>query len=242
MGTILVVDDDPDMLVLLEAALHEVGHQPLLAASGEFAVAQAVEHHPDLIILDLLMPSMSGFEVCRTLTTDPRTADISVVLLTALDGKHAKLEGFACGAIEYVTKPFEVVVLLARLRNLLDGRRRYMTVLNQLREVQSELERRQRVDTARNGQTGAVADGNDAISSPLTRRHDDVAVALEPLDRAVLLGLAAGHSHHRIAQDAGVSYRKVERVIEALKDHMGAPTPTALVAQALGLGLIRLNV
>lgn len=238
MGTILVVDDDADMLTLLEAALHEVGHETLLAASGAFAITQAVAHRPDLIVLDLLMPAMSGFEVCSELTSDPRTRDIPIVLLTGVSQTTTKLEGLACGAIEYVTKPFEVVELLARLHNLLAGRRRYMAVLDQLRDVQAELERRQRADTAMNGRADAGADGDAPSSSWLSRRHDDAAGALTPLEHTVLRGLAAGHAHRRIAVDAGVNERKVERVIEVLKDQVGASTPAALVAQALRRGLI----
>jgi len=102
--TILVVDDVPGNIDVLTAVLR--GDYKIKAAtSGDKALALAQTFHPDLILLDVMMPGMDGYEVCRRLKSDPRTRDIPVIFVTALSDEGNEEEGFAAGGVDYITKP-----------------------------------------------------------------------------------------------------------------------------------------
>jgi diguanylate cyclase (GGDEF)-like protein len=117
--TILVADDDESIRLVLTTLCEEAGYRTLCAEDGRTAVELAVEHRPDVAILDVMMPGMDGFAACRAIKADRRTADIPVLLLTALAQTTSKVQGLECGANDYITKPFEAVELLARLRTTL---------------------------------------------------------------------------------------------------------------------------
>ncbi|GAB3483046.1 adenylate/guanylate cyclase domain-containing protein [Polaromonas eurypsychrophila] len=113
---ILVIEDSEDIRYLLEALLSE-SHDVLLAASGDVGLALAVAgQRPDIILLDVMMPDMDGYEVLKRLGRDPRTADIPVIFLTALGSVEEEHRGLDLGATDYVTKPISPPVLLARLK------------------------------------------------------------------------------------------------------------------------------
>lgn len=114
--TVLVADDDESIRLLLTMLLEESGYQALAAEDGRMAVDLALEHRPDIAILDVMMPIMDGFDACRALKADRRTANMPVILLTALAQTPSKVEGLDIGASDYVTKPFESAELLARVR------------------------------------------------------------------------------------------------------------------------------
>ncbi|HEX6265277.1 MAG TPA: response regulator, partial [Burkholderiales bacterium] len=103
---ILCVDDATDLLALMGRALGE-DYRVITVANGADAIAAALaEPRPDLILLDIDMPGVSGLQVCRALKGEVRTADIPVVFLTARNGMQAQVEGFEAGAVDYITKPF----------------------------------------------------------------------------------------------------------------------------------------
>jgi len=114
-----VADDDPRILQLLRAFLESLGYRALLSQTGNDAVQLAQENVPDLVILDVMMPQMDGFEVCRQLRNDTRTSHVPILMLTSRVALEAKLAGFESGADDYVTKPFELAELRARIRALL---------------------------------------------------------------------------------------------------------------------------
>src|SRR5215207_7621876 len=105
--TILIVDDEPSGRETLAALLHTQGYQLAFAAGGAEALAQATKLQPDLILLDVMMPEIDGFEVCRRLRADPAIAEVPIVLVTALDDRRSRLEGIEAGADDFVTKPFD---------------------------------------------------------------------------------------------------------------------------------------
>jgi diguanylate cyclase (GGDEF)-like protein len=120
---LLVVDDDPFIARLLEIELSAAGYQVRVANDGQQAIDAVAQDAPDLVITDVMMPHVDGFELTRSLRQDPRTATISVIILTARGLSADKLEGFAIGADDYIVKPFDTPELLARVRGVLRRKR-----------------------------------------------------------------------------------------------------------------------
>ena len=122
---ILVVDDNRSLVRVMERVLEKEGFEVLTAFDGPEALQKARAQKPDLIILDIVMPEMDGYEVCRHLHRDPDTARIAVLMLTRLDLRRftsddeERIEHFEAGAIDYLTKPITAEKLLDRLRGLL---------------------------------------------------------------------------------------------------------------------------
>ncbi len=116
---ILVVDDEDDLLDLVEYNLTREGYRIKTASTGEEALRKIREDPPDLILLDLMLPGMDGFDVCKELKSNPRTASIPIVMLTAKTGESDQVAGLELGSDDYVVKPFSPSVLLARVRAVL---------------------------------------------------------------------------------------------------------------------------
>ncbi|MEM8677130.1 MAG: EAL domain-containing protein [Cyanobacteria bacterium P01_G01_bin.67] len=114
--TILIVDDKVNNLQLLSKYLKKANYKTLIAQGGTKAIEIATKEHPDLILLDIMMPVVDGFEVCRYLKTQPSTKDIPIIFMTALAATQNKVNGFQLGAVDYLTKPFEEQELLARIK------------------------------------------------------------------------------------------------------------------------------
>jgi diguanylate cyclase (GGDEF)-like protein len=117
--SLLVADDDPFIARLLEIELRAAGYDVRVASDGVEAFDLAQERSPDLVLADVMMPNMDGFELTRRLRQDPRTATVSIIMLTARGLSADKLEGFAIGADDYIVKPFDTPELLARIRGVL---------------------------------------------------------------------------------------------------------------------------
>jgi len=120
--SILVVEDEDDIRELLRYNLAKEGYQVTGSASGEEALRAVKAARPDLLVLDLMLPGMDGLEVCRSLKQDPLTRDLPIVMLTAKGEEADIVAGLELGADDYVTKPFSLRVLLARLRAVLRRR------------------------------------------------------------------------------------------------------------------------
>ena len=116
-ATILVVDDSPVNLQVLVRTLHGSGHRILAARDGHAALEIARRARPDLLLLDVMMPGLDGFEVCRALKAQPETADTLVIFLSALGEVSDKVSGLELGAIDYITKPIQAEEVLARVAN-----------------------------------------------------------------------------------------------------------------------------
>ncbi|GAB6041879.1 response regulator [Endothiovibrio diazotrophicus] len=112
---ILIVDDQPANLRLLSDLLREAGHKVHAAPSGELALRWLEGRLPDLILLDIRMPGIDGYEVCRRLKSTPRAAEVPVLFISALDNPRDKVQAFEVGAVDYVSKPFEAREVLARV-------------------------------------------------------------------------------------------------------------------------------
>jgi two-component system phosphate regulon response regulator PhoB len=119
MATVLLAEDDADIRFLVTFKLEQAGHQVTGFENGMKALAAARKHPPDLAVLDILMPGMSGLEVCRQLRRDPATAAVPVIILTARAEKADIAAGFAAGAADYIIKPFSPRDLAMRVKAVL---------------------------------------------------------------------------------------------------------------------------
>jgi len=119
MNRILVVDDDPLNVKLLAAKLPQDQYEVIKAYSGKEAIEKAAAESLDLILLDIMMPGMDGYEVTRSLKSDPMTSDIPIILVTSLDGTEDKVKGLEAGADDFINKPFNTVELLSRVQSLI---------------------------------------------------------------------------------------------------------------------------
>ncbi len=129
-STILIVDDEPAGLHTLESILDGQGYQIVMAQSGPEALEKTRQLLPDVILLDVMMPGMDGFEVCRTIRNDPLLAEIPILMLTALDDRKSLLNGLESGADDYITKPYDRYELRARLLGI-TRLNRYRKLLNE---------------------------------------------------------------------------------------------------------------
>lgn len=123
-GTILVIEDDADIRNLLHFNLEKEGFTSIEAGDGVTGLAMAREQKPSLVLLDLMLPGMDGFEVCRRLGSSPDTAEIPVLMLTARGEEMDRVVGLSLGADDYVVKPFSVRELMLRVRAVLRRRKR----------------------------------------------------------------------------------------------------------------------
>ena len=129
-STVLIVDDNPQNVELLQAFLESLPVKLITAGDGLEALRKVEEHSPDLILLDIMMPHMSGFQVCKKLKGDPRTKDIQILMVTALNELGDIERATECGTDDFVSKPVNKFELLTRVKSLL-----------RVRHLKSELER-----------------------------------------------------------------------------------------------------
>jgi len=122
-GTVLVIDDQPQSLEAMREALFPLGFEVWQALDGETGFLLARERQPDVILLDVMMPGIDGYEVCRRLKADEETRLLPVVFFTGLDSRQARLRGLEVGATDFLSKPFDLVELEVRVRNLVHFRR-----------------------------------------------------------------------------------------------------------------------
>jgi two-component system phosphate regulon response regulator PhoB len=117
---ILIAEDEPDVVRLLAFHLQRAGYRVAHAGDGLAAINSVFEEKPDLVLLDGMLPKLHGFEVCRMIKSSPTSRRMPVIIVTALASMDDKLKGFGCGADDYVTKPFEIPELLARIQQNLE--------------------------------------------------------------------------------------------------------------------------
>jgi len=138
-STILVVDDNPTNIQVLFDVLNEAGYDVAVAKSGESALNRLQNYLPDLILLDVMMPGIDGFETCRQIKAGDRTHDIPVIFMTALSDAVDKVKGLSLGAVDYITKPIQYEEVLARIRVHLQLRNLNKTLEQKVAERTSEL-------------------------------------------------------------------------------------------------------
>lgn len=182
---LLVVDDEPNLLRAVGACLKAAGYEVSTARSAREALVQLAEAIPDLLVSDIRMPGMDGYQLARQLRGSPRTALVPIVFLTAKDETADRIEGFRAGVDAYLTKPFEPEELIAVVKG----------ILNRVERTHSQIARL----------VGSAESDHTAVSfqdEELTEAEDRVAVAV-----------SRGLSNKEIAAELGISVRTVENHI-----------------------------
>ena len=123
MRTLMIADDEPGVRALVRMTLEGGDYEIVEADNGDDALAMARSHRPDLLFLDVMMPGLSGVDVCRALKEDPTTRDIRIVLLTAMAQDGDREDGLTAGADDYFTKPFSPMTLIAKVDEVFLGAR-----------------------------------------------------------------------------------------------------------------------
>jgi len=167
---ILIVDDMPANLSLVVDSLADQGFRVLVALDGEEALERAQFSQPDLILLDVKMPGIDGFETCRRLKMNERTRDISVIFMTSLTGIEDLVEGFAAGGSDYVTKPVRIDEMMARISTHLALRAMHRQLVAQNRQLSSEVNVRQQAEAA-------LARARDELEVRVAQRTAELAQA-----------------------------------------------------------------
>jgi two-component system sensor histidine kinase/response regulator len=147
-GIILLVDDTPTNLSVLFDSLSNSGFKMLVALDGESAIEQVDYVVPDLILLDILMPGIDGFETCRRLKAKDSTKDVPIIFMTALTETVDKVKGFGVGAVDYITKPIQTEEVLARVNTHLSIQNLKKALLEQNEQLQQEIRDRQKAEEA----------------------------------------------------------------------------------------------
>ncbi|HEY9640866.1 MAG TPA: response regulator [Coleofasciculaceae cyanobacterium] len=148
-GVILIVDDTPTNLELLLDCLEDAGFKVVVAEDGRRAIELATYAPPDLILLDVLMPEMDGFETCRRLKANSRTQAIPIIFLTAVTGNLDKVKGLNLGAVDYITKPLDHEEVLARVNIHLRLQNLTKRLTEQKQRLEAEIAERQRLKEER---------------------------------------------------------------------------------------------
>ncbi len=159
MSTILIVDDEPSARMVLESILKVDGYMLAFAANGYEALKQASALTPDLILLDVMMPGIDGFEVCRQLRTTPRLADVPIIMITALDDRDSRLQGIEAGADDFISKPIDRIEMRARVKMIIK--------LNRYRRLMEERMKFERVvELSPNGIVIVNTTGDILLTNP----------------------------------------------------------------------------
>ncbi|MGF1479529.1 MAG: response regulator [Cyanophyceae cyanobacterium] len=187
-GNILIVDDIPANVELLAALLKQEGYQVQSVSNSELVVEKASRFQSDLILLDIMMPKINGYEVCRRLKATPTTQDIPIIFLSGVDRVADKVKAFSTGGVDYITKPFQLQEVLARVKN-------HMT----LRFLQKNLQSR-----------------NEELAQTLVQLQETQAQLIQSEKMAALGQLVAGIAHE-VNSPLGAIRSSAENIAEFLK-------------------------
>ena len=182
---ILIVDDNPTNLEVLSESLSREGFRIAVALDGESALEQVAYHKPELILLDVMMPGIDGFETCRRLKEDPSTYDIPVIFMTALSDTENKVKGLSLGAIDYIAKPFQQEEVLARVKVHLKVQTLTRTLQSKNNLLKDEIALREREISLRKETEVELLKANTALESFNQQLEQRVADRTEKLSQTL---------------------------------------------------------
>jgi two-component system, OmpR family, phosphate regulon response regulator PhoB len=221
--TILVIDDEPELVKLLDYNLSKAGYLVISARDGESGLATARKHAPDAIILDVMMPGLDGWEVCKRLRQDPSTSALPVLMLTAKADEGDRVLGLELGADDYVSKPFGVRELLARVKALLRRSEVASTSTEVLKTGKIVIDSSRRTVTS-SGKPVALTATEFNLLKALAEKEGRV------ISREDLLSLARG-------DDVAVMDRTVDVHVAALRKKLGKQGETIETVRGVGYRL-----
>ncbi len=175
--SILIVDDNHNNLEVLSETLTRAGFQVAVAIDGETAIEQVQYYKPELILLDVMMPGIDGYQTCQRIKANPDTFDVPIIFMTALSDTEHKVRGFAIGAVDYITKPFQREEVLARVRVQLQLRNLARTLEGQNRMLKKEILQRERVE-------GSLLKLNQELENRVEERTNKLSRTLKTLRQA----------------------------------------------------------
>lgn len=217
-GTILLVDDQPQNLRLLSDLLEEQGYEVQQAINGTIALQAIARQQPDLVLLDITMPDVDGYSVCQQLKANRKTQDIPVIFVSALDEAWDKVKAFTVGGSDYISKPFKVVEVLARVENQLKIKQLQSTLQHRNRQLRQAIQELQRL--------AAI----DKLTRVASRRRFD-AYLLECWEQAIveqqpltLMFIQLNHFDiYREGADAGEGDRTLQQLAQLIQDTVLTP-------------------
>lgn len=172
-GDILIVDDNPNNLGVLNGILQKAGYTVRPAISGELALRAAQISPPDLVLLDIRMPQMDGYEVARRLQADPRTSSLPIIFISALQDPGDKVNAFSAGGVDYIVKPFQIEEVVARVET-------HLTLQRSHKELESRVDAR----------TAELVNAREELLLALSQTIDAMGTTMEKRDP-----YTAGHQH-----------------------------------------------
>lgn len=229
MAKILLVDDRPENLRALEAVLEPLGHDLLPARSGEEALGRLLREEVALILLDIMMPGLDGFETVELIKQRERTREIPIIFLTAINQAiEHHLRGYALGAVDYITKPFDAHILRSKVSVFLDLHEKREQLRAQAGELRTRLEERDRAQRALKRRTAELARSNTELDRFVSVASHDLR---EPLDTmAGFLELIARSVDRSAGDDVGLlidrAVAQVARMREAMDTLLSSARPS----------------
>ncbi|QIZ72305.1 response regulator [Oxynema aestuarii] len=228
---ILVVDDLPDNLRLLSELLVNRGYEVRMAPEGEIALANVIRFVPDLILLDIKMPGLSGYEVCARLKKNPKTRDIPIIFLSALNEVEDKVKAFKVGGEDYITKPFQAEEVIARIEHQLEIRSLQQQIVAQQKELEThnhrllgEIEERKKAEekakSALQAKSLFLANMSHELRTPLNA----ILGFSKLLDRACTLGSEQKEYTQIVIQNGEYLLSLINEILDLSKIEAGRAT------------------
>src|SRR5919202_2251394 len=221
-GNILVVDDTPANLTLLTRMLYKQGYKVQFAPSGKLALKSIQLTLPDLILLDIIMPEMDGYEVCQELKASSRSKDIPVIFLSASNDVLDKMKAFSLGGVDYITKPFEVREVLARVENQLSIVRLSKQLSQENARLQEEISVRKQAEESLRESAIRLSNQNivlTAIARNQALNQGDLQTALKEITEATAQNLAVERASVWLFDETGTNLRCLDLFELSLNQH-----------------------
>ncbi len=229
---ILLVDDNPVNLQILHKTL-ENSYRLLTANGGEAALEIAQKTRPSLILLDIMMPDMDGYEVCKKLKSDPHTENIAVIFLSALEDSEAKVRGFAVGGVDYIAKPFQADEVIARVRNHIKIHQLERQLAR--RNIELEAENHQILNAISEGIVGLDQQGRVSMLNPAATVITGWSAGDVLGEKLSMLGLFDGDEGDTVAEELTLPYRsyrmglRIQSDMELIRRRDNTFLPVAIV-------------
>ena len=195
-GSILIVDDERASLHILETILRTAGYRVRATVSGSLALSSVKEEMPDLILLDIMMPGMSGYQLCERFKADERTRQIPIIFLSALDQLDNKLKGFSAGGADYITKPFQRDEVLARVAT-------HLNIYHLQQHLQQEIAYRAEAEKA-------LQNAHEKLELQVQERTNALTQANEQLRKEI-------ETHEKTGRQLQNAYAEIQRLKNQLE-------------------------